>query len=204
MTVLMRCSAIAAMPVVTMAGDAIAQIKDTVYSPDGGQVAGFTLAGRGLFSGPLHTALSWDSVAALGADAVMITSADALTPAETVLSTAAARGGAGGDVLGAQVLTDAGVTLGTVVDVIVQIRRPGSACEVVGYEIASAETAEHHGSASRKGDKGRKVLLPLPDTLAVSAEHLMVPASATDFVREDLAGFGAAVDAFRAHLRQAR
>lgn len=41
---------------------------------------------------------------------------------------------------------------------------------------------------------------PLPDTVAASGEHLVVPASAADFVGDDLAGFGAAVDAFRAQL----
>lgn len=204
MTVLMRCSDITAMPVVTMTGEAIAQVKDTVYSPDGGQVTGFTLAGRGIFAGPLKTALPWGAVAALGADALMIISEDELPSLTDVLSSAATDQGAGGDVLGAEVLTDTGVILGTVIDVIVQVRRPGSACEVIGYEISSTETHEHHGSSGRKGGEGGKMLLPLPDTLAVSAEHLMVPASATEFVREDLAGFGAAVDAFRAHLKGTR
>jgi hypothetical protein len=46
------------------------------------------------------------------------------------------------------------------------------------------------------------VLLPLPATLAVSGEHLIVPASARDFVGHDLAGFGAAVEAFRAQLEE--
>jgi len=50
------------------------------------------------------------------------------------------------------------------------------------------------------GTKGTKVLIPLPDTLAASGEHLIVPAAAKDFVSHDLAGFGAAVEAFRAAL----
>ena len=44
------------------------------------------------------------------------------------------------------------------------------------------------------------MLIPLPDTIAASGEHLMVPASAKDFVAHDLAGFGAAVHDFRAQL----
>ncbi len=57
MSRLMRTSEITQRPVVTMAGDDVAQIKDIVYAADGGSVRGFTLAGRGLFSGPLSTVL---------------------------------------------------------------------------------------------------------------------------------------------------
>ena len=48
------------------------------------------------------------------------------------------------------------------------------------------------------------MFIPLPDTLAVSSDHLMVPESATDFVAHDLAVFGAAVQAFRQHLQGPR
>ena len=44
------------------------------------------------------------------------------------------------------------------------------------------------------------MFIPLPDTMSVSGEHLIVPASAKDFVGDDLAGFGAAVSEFRAQL----
>ena len=46
----MRTSEIATLPVVTLAGDDVAQVKDVVFSADGGAVAGFTLAGRGLLA----------------------------------------------------------------------------------------------------------------------------------------------------------
>ncbi len=42
--------------------------------------------------------------------------------------------------------------------------------------------------------------MPLPDTLSVSGEALILPESALDFIRDDLAGFGAAVEEFRARL----
>ena len=48
------------------------------------------------------------------------------------------------------------------------------------------------------------MLIPLPDTMSASGEYLMVPAAAREFVTHDLAGFGAAVDDFRAHLRGQR
>ena len=75
---------------------------------------------------------------------------------------------------------------------IVQVGRQGSEqCDVVGYEIESADA---------ESTQAARMLIPLPDTLAASGEHLIVPASAIKFVRHDLAGFGAAIEEFRAHL----
>ncbi|MEO9151884.1 MAG: PRC-barrel domain-containing protein [Lapillicoccus sp.] len=188
----MRTSEIAKRPVVTMAGEDIAQVKDIVYSAAGGSVGGFTLAGRGLLGGPLKQTLAWTSVTALGADAVMVADASALDSRESVLDASAQSGGSGGDVLGSQVLTDAGTDLGRVVDVIIEVGVGGTGqCDVVGYEIEASEALSGQGT---------RLLIPLPDTISVSGEHLMVPASAKDFVRQDLAGFGAAVEAFRAQL----
>lgn len=193
---LMRTSDVMKRPVVTLGGKDVAQIKDIVYAAGGGAVRGFTLAGRGVFSGPLKQALPWSSVMALGPDAVMIRDEDALEPAATVLDHAAATGGSGGDVLGSQVLTDAGTELGTVTDVILEItERGGGQCDVVGYEVEAAEAL---------GTKGAKVFVPLPDTLAASGNHLIVPVSAKDFVAHDLAGFGAAVQDFRQQLNGTR
>jgi uncharacterized protein YrrD len=188
----MRTSEVAKLPVVTFGGEDVAQIKDVVYSAGGGAVGGFTLAGRGLFSGPSKQGLAWTNVAALGADAVMIRDESALQPTQSVLDASASTGGSGGNVLGSQVLTDTGIDLGTVVDVIIQVGdTAGGQCDVVGYEIEASDAL---------GTKGARMLIPLPDTLAASGEHLMVPAAAKDFVAHDLAGFGAAVLAFRAQL----
>lgn len=191
----MRTSEVAKRPVVTLGGEDVAQIKDVVFSAGGGAVSGFTLAGRGLFAGPKHEALSWASVLALGAHAVMIQGEDALSSREDVIADAAAGGGSGGDVIGAQVLTDAGLALGEVADVVIEVdgRRR---CDVVGYEIKA--------SAGLPNSEGQLVLIPLPDTLAASGEHLIVAAAATEFVSDDLAGFGASVAAFRAQLKERR
>src|SRR5471032_922467 len=119
---LMRASEIIKRPVVTMRGEDIAQVKDIVYSAHGGAVGGFTLAGRGMFAGPMKLGLRWHAVAALGADAVMISDESALEATSIVFAAAAAASGrAGGDVLGSQVLTDSGVDLGTVIDVIIAV-----------------------------------------------------------------------------------
>ena len=203
MTRLMRTSEIAKLPVVTHAGEDVAQVKDVIYSADGGAVGGFTLAGRGLLAGPLKQALAWGSVSALGGDALMIRDVDVLEPVADVLRAAASgSGGAGGDVLGSRVLTDGGKDLGEVVDVILEFAGLDTAsdrgphCDVIGYEIEASEALR-----ATKKSRGTKLLVPLPDTISVSGEHLIVPASAENFVGEDLAGFGAAVSDFRAQLR---
>lgn len=182
----MRATELVKRPVVTLAGEDVAQIKDVVYEGTGGAVGGFTLSGRGLFAGPLRTALLWESVHGCGRDAVMVADADVLVPRDAVVGRAAARDR---DVLGSRVITDSGTDLGTVVDVILQV---GEVADVVGYEVASSPAMDKDG---------RNVLIPLPDTLAVSGEALLVPAQAAEFVADDLAGFGAAVDAFRSRLR---
>ena len=185
----MRGTEVIKRPVVTLAGEDVAEIKDIVYAGGAGRVAGFTLNGRGMFSGPAKQALPWAGVHGLGRDAVMIASQDALEAKDEVL--ARSGGGkpkGGGNVLGSRVLTDSGVDLGEIVEVILEV---GDTADVVGYEIDSSEAV---------GKDGRRVLIPLPDSIAVSGEALIVPAAAVDFVTDDLSGFGAAVDAFRARL----
>ncbi len=198
---LLRASEVAKLPVVTFAGEDVAQIKDVVYVGNGGEVAGFTLNGRGFFAGALKVTLPWAKVVGLGPDAAIIADEDALVPPEELLAAAAAgedgAGGAAGDVLRSQVLTDDGTALGVVVDVVLGIGAPAGSdqhgkADVVGYEIDPAESL---------GRGKNRLFIPLPDTLAVSGEHLIVPAVARDFVTDDLAGFGAAVDDFRARLR---
>ena len=89
--------------------------------------------------------------------------------------------------LGARFVTDTGVDLGAVVDVIVEA---ADVADVVGYEVEA--------SAALGGD-ARNVLIPLPGRTIRFREALMVfAAAALDFVSDDLAGFGAAVDDFRA------
>ena len=182
MSVLLRAAELVKRPVVTLDGEDVAQVKDVVYASATGELAGFTLNGRGLFSGPLRASLPWAVVHGLGPDAVMIKD-------ESVLATRdALGGGAGGDVLGSWVMTDGGRRLGHVTDVILAVGEGGT--DAVGYEIEPADELAP-----------RRQFVPLPDTLAVSSEALLVPDAATEFIRDDLAGFGAAVDEFRERLR---
>jgi uncharacterized protein YrrD len=184
---LLRASELIGRPVVALSGDLIAEIKDIVFERTGGRIAGFTLRNPGLFSRSRRDSLPWVGVHALGRDAVMVPDETVFIAAKELAPRKQARNA---DVLHDRVLTDNGRDLGRVVDVVLY---GGTRLDVVGYEVEASETL---------GTAGRRVLIPLPDTVAVSGEHLIVPAAATEFVSEDLAGFGAAVDAFRARLRE--
>lgn len=184
---LLRASELIGRSVVTLSGDLVAEIKDIVFERTGGRIAGFTLRNPGLFSRGRKDALPWDGVHGVGRDAVMVSDETVLIAAKTLAPHKQVRKA---DVLEDRVLTDNGRDLGRVVDVVLH---GGTSLELVGYEVEASEAL---------GTAGRRVLIPLPDTVAVSGENLIVPAAATEFVSEDLAGFGAAVDAFRARLRE--
>ena len=184
---LLRTSELVGRPVVTLGGELVAEIKDIVFESTGGRIAGFTLRNPGLFSRSRKDSLPWSEVYGVGRDAVMVSDEIELPAAKELAPRKQARKA---DVLEDRVLTDNGRDLGRVVDVVVHC---GTRLEVVGYEVEASEAL---------GTAGRRVLIPLPDTVAVSGENLIVPAAATEFVSDDLAGFGAAVDAFRARLRE--
>ncbi len=182
----MKATEIVGRPVVTLGGEDLAQVRDVVYD-DEGVVVGFTLAGRGLFAGPRKESLPWSGIVALGPDALMVASADVFVEQAAVVERSARRnGGSGGFVLGSRVITDGGTDLGSVVDVVLEV--DAAAAVVRGYQIDPSDAL---------GANRHHPLIPLPDTIAVSGEALVVPAAITDFVVDDLAGFGAAVTAFR-------
>lgn len=186
MSVLLRAAELLKRPVVTLAGDDVAQVKDVIYASVSGELAGFTLNGRGAFAGPMRKTLPWENVHGLGPAAVMIADLDGLGDRHAFDGE---REGAGGVVLGSIVLTRSGRNLGTVTDVILAVT--DKTTDAVGYEIQPSDSSAP-----------RRQFVPLPDTLSVSGEALILPDSALDFIRDDLAGFGAAVEEFRARLAQ--
>lgn len=186
---LMRATSLVGLPVVTTStGEDIAETRDVIYIPDQGRVAGFTLNRRGRFAGRLKSVLALDQVHAVGRDAVMVTDASALEAPDVPAAQAAAQDAKGRNVIGNRVLTDTGKELGVVRDLIVELNRG----EVIGYEL--------DGEAALQRAEGAPLLLPLPATLSVSSDTLMVPADVEAFIRDDLAGFGSAVADFRARL----
>ena len=196
--VLVRGKELHALPVVSMtAGEVLADVKDLIYSPSVGALLGVTLNKHGgLFAGPLKQTLWMDAIHALGRDAVMVMDSGALdAPAPIPDDSGDNDSGTGRNVIGNQVLTDAGSAIGVVTDLIVEIgllTADENVGSVVGYEVT--------GDASLQGREGKPLLLPLPYTLAVSGTTLVVPATVETFIRDDLSGFGAAVADYRSQL----
>ncbi|MBR8639869.1 PRC-barrel domain-containing protein [Streptomyces tuirus] len=186
MNELMAARSLTTLPVVTLSGEAVAQIKDTVFDAEAGRITGFTLSGRGLLSGPLKQSLPWTAVHSLGHDAVMIVDAGVLADTPVVV---ARREAQQGRVLHARVLTDEGAQVGTVLDVVVE---GGTSGRVVGFRIAAGK-ALVQGSRRRR----HRVYVPRGETLAVSGRALVIPADATRYVADDLPSFAARVGAFR-------
>ncbi len=183
MNLLMTASQIRGLPVVTVqGGEDIAEVRDVIYSPEAGRLVGLTLNQRGFLAGRRREVLPAEAVHAIGQDAVMVADETQLVAPESapddVAHPATER-----NVLGDDVLTEVGKSLGKVVDLVLLV---GSSGEVVGYQID-------------KGDGGHGYI-PLPAQLAVSGDALVVPDITEEFVRDDLVGLGAAVDEFRNRL----
>lgn len=180
---LLRATSLIGRRVVTLGGDSWCEIKDLVFAPESGELVGFTLRKPGFLGGPLKETLAVRDIHGLGPDAVMISGPDALG------SDSFAAGG--GNVIGDRVLTETGTDLGEVVEVIVSTSTP---IDVVGFEIEASDAIDDHDG---------RAFIPLPDTISMSAEHVVVPDAARDYVHDDLTGFGGAVEDFRRQLREA-
>lgn len=189
-SLLLRATELIGHPVVTIdEGEDVAEVKDVVYGTADAALLGFTLNRRRFLGGPLKQVLTWDRVAALGRSAVMIATLGDLSEGDRDL-VQEVKGARRRNVIGSEVITDAGQRLGEVTDVVVLL---ADEPEVVGYEISGSEVLTPRA--------GGHVFVPLPETLSVSGEALLVPATVSDFVCDDLAGFGASVERFREHLR---
>lgn len=156
MSALLRAGDLPGSPVVTLAGERLAEIKDVVFDRGSGDLLGFTLNDPGFFSGTRKDALPMDNVHGIGDAAVVVAGPHVLVDADQLV-TAAER--SGNNVLADRVLTEEGADLGEVVNVLLDptVRPP----KVVGYEIESGD--------------GHVVTVPLKDAVAVSGERLVVP-----------------------------
>jgi uncharacterized protein YrrD len=180
---IMTASQINGLPVVTvLGGEAVAEVRDVIYSPEEGRLVGLTLNKRGFLAGRSREVLPAESIHAIGTHAVMVFDESSLVAPEDAPDDVA-RPATERNVLGNDVLTEGGVSLGRVADLALVV---GSSGDVVGYQIDKAG--------------GGRGYIPLPAQLAVSGAALVVPDITEEFVRDDLVGLGAAVDEFRAHL----
>jgi sporulation protein YlmC with PRC-barrel domain len=211
--VLVKASHLNGLPVVSITeGDALAKVKDVVYSPDEGRLLGFTLNNKrgGIFAGPLKAVLNMRSVVAIGRAAVMVHDRRVLD------SRLEHSRGSRHQILRNHVLTETGERLGEVSDLIVAVgiagppaagraavdNRPlgGEVGDVVGYEIMAAPGLRGRATAEDAGSEHTRLFIPLPNTLSVSGQNLVVPAAVENYIRDDLSGFGGAVNEFRAQL----
>lgn len=163
------------------AGDDIAEVRDIVFDPVSQALVGVTLNKRGWFRGRLKETLPVGSISAIGPAAIMTPSAqdlvdkaDAPAPLE--------KPGEGVSVIGTRVLSEAGDDLGVIDDVVLET---DSTPHAVGYRVDGANG---------------QVFVPIDVQVALSGENLLLPAEATDFIRSDLSGFGAAVANHRSQL----
>ncbi|WP_331462033.1 PRC-barrel domain containing protein [Streptomyces sp. KMM 9044] len=131
MSELLTVRCLTTLPVVTLGGDAVAHVKDTVLGPVAGCNTSFTLTGRTLPSGPLPRDLPWPAVHSLGRHTVMVRDEEALC--DLPLSVAR-RDAPRGRLLGAQVLADEGDALGAVLDVLVE---GGTSGRGVAFRLAA-------------------------------------------------------------------
>lgn len=181
MTHVMRAGDLIGLPVVSIAsGEDVAEVRDVVYDASQHRLLGFTLNKRGALAGRLKDALAAGSVAAIGSAAVMVADESKISASESGSDVLDGSGEAT-SVVGNRVLSADGNDLGEVVGVIVTT---GEEPAAVGYEIASGSRADN-------------AFVPISEQMALSEDNLLLPAEATEFVRNDLAGFGAAVETYR-------
>jgi uncharacterized protein YrrD len=184
MSVLQRATELIGRPVVTLdTADDVAEIKDIVFHSGRWDVIGFTLRGRGPLGEPDAGQIALESITAIGQHAVMIASDGVIARHIGALDRALEEPR---EVLGDEVITEAGRKIGTVSDLVLQLEP--DRVDVAGYEV--------------KTEDGKQVLVPIPDTFGVSGDTLVVPTSVEQYVTHDLTGFGGAVERFRAHLRE--
>ena len=131
----MTASQIRGLPVVTVhSGEDVAEVRDVIYSPQSGRLVGVTLNKRGFFAGRSRDVLPAEAIHAVGQDAVMVLDESSIVASgdapDDVGHPAMER-----DVLGDDVLTEGGSSLGKVADLVLLV---GSSGEVVGYQIDKA------------------------------------------------------------------
>lgn len=182
---LVLASELSGRPVVAIdCGDDIAEVKDIVFDPVTHILEGFTLNKRGWFRGSLKALLPTDRVAAIGAAAVMVGSARDLVASEEAPPSLAGSSDHV-TVVGSQVLSADGNLLGEITDVVLET---GPMPAAAGYEVDSGDG---------------KIFVPISAQMSLSDDNLVLPEAARQFVRDDLAGFGAAVAEYRKTLDSA-
>jgi uncharacterized protein YrrD len=171
MTRIGRAADLIGRPVITLDGAvAVGEIKDVLVDPQRSVVVYFTLRARGLLASPLVGILTSERVRSIGRDAVMIGSAADVLAHREGLGTMV---GEQQEVIGREVVTQHGASLGSVGDVLLEL--DGRWATVVGYEIVRED--------------GQRALIPVAGGVSISADALVVPADVEAHAANGLAGF---------------
>jgi uncharacterized protein YrrD len=165
---------LAGMPVVDIStGDDLAGVRDVVFDPEQGSLAGLTLMKRNFWHGRMRETLPLDGIASIGTHAVMVSDYGALAD-PTEAPSAVTEADPHLDVLDNMVVTESGRQLGKIVDVIIV---GGDAPRVVGFQVS--------GGAVGDG------LIPIGAKIGLSGTALVVPDDYEARIRTDLTGLAA-------------
>jgi uncharacterized protein YrrD len=171
MTRLVRATELMGLPVVAFdTSVAAGEIRDVLFDPARSWVVAFTVRGQGLLSPPLIGLLPASAVQSIDDEAVLIPADSSLVREREGMAAALADQV---EVLGREVITDQGVTLGNVIDVVLEVE--GGEAVVVGCEID-------------QGDE-RTIILPLASGTPLSGDALIVPAATELYAANGLASF---------------
>ena len=181
---LLRGADLVGLPIVTLGGDDIAEVRDVLFDAAAGVLLGFTLNKRGRLSGRMAEVLPHGKIIAVGPNAVIVSDPESLT--DVLLSDSGGSMPAPiGNVVADRVLTDSGVVIGTVTDVVFE----NTTNSVVGFEVTPQD--------QRPSRKGPKSYVPLSDTRSVSKDTLIIPAAAIEYVTSDFEGFAETINRYR-------
>lgn len=180
MTRYVRAAELIGTPVTTLdSATTLGEVRDVLFDPLSWSFLGFTLRGRGLLSPPLIGVLPAAGMRSLGRDAVMI-DADSvvLREPEDIRSTL----GEHEDAVGTEVVTDQGVALGRITDLVLEA--DGGSVSIVGYAVMR---------------DGRETVVPLLPGFGPNwGEALVVPAGVEGLGAGGLVGFREALERTRA------
>lgn len=169
---LSRATSLTGRPIVSADGSSTLQVQDLVLDPDGRTVGGFTLREPGVFGSRHVAAISIADVASIGPDAIVMSSDEPFAE-DTGEDLAVCS-----DVIGSDVITEMGVGLGKVTDVVVETRR--NHVRVVALEIqvdgdprylVLSDTASVTGDVVMAPTGSESRLLETPEAVAAALDH---------------------------------
>lgn len=179
MSRLVRASDLIGMPVMALdEARIIGEVRDVLFDPRQARVVGLTLRGKGLLSSPMLGLLPAEAIRAAGNDAVMVESESVLLRNDEEVSK---RLPERHEAPGTHVVTEDGVEVGVVSDVVLEVI--DDRIEVVGYCI--------------ERDQGRELIIPAPDGPGEWTEQVVLPRGSEQRSTEGLVGFSAELERMR-------